>query len=423
MKTLRNDIRRKDLIKKDHKDGFIRPCIEGLRLLEFMEKQNENDIRAQERDERSISEGQDEKPLASSKQPAVRFDFQECSPYAYPLDGQRYQDPKGMGPTGMCPLCNNAKHREIDEFFLRNLDNPRAWGAYSFTKKQILNHMIRHIGLIYAEACGVTESLKNSEVAPRLRQALSSPGRSDLTRTIRVNVKNQLATLRADEAKSSIEKEETVADTIWLDLPPDAVYDGHISPSIEGRPAHAKAKDWYAFDGSEQQGALRLWGDKRMNTEIEKRSEDALVLYDEMLDVRRMARRIYSDIMDNEGPEPEKTAKGNVKYKERNYGAAISAVRLIKDTAMDLAKLALVTMKYGDESGKVRRLTPGMQSMLDDIGIFDKGSKAGPIEDAKVVPTSERADSGDSLRDEFEREFLSPSGNTPSQEEGMEWER
>lgn len=102
-----------------------------------------------------------------------------------------------------------------------------------------------------------------------------------------------------------------------------------------------------------------------METEVQKRSGDAIVFYDEMVDARNMAKRIYSEIMDD---ELQVDSKGNIIPK--NYSAAIAAVREVHTVAMDLAKMAVIATRYQDEQEKGRRLSPVMQAMINDIGVF-----------------------------------------------------
>ena len=73
--------------------------------------------------------------------------------------------------------------------------------------------------------------------------------------------------------------------------------------------------------------------------------------------------------MDGDG-EPIYTKDGElVGYKDPNYGAAIQATRLQKDVAMDLAKMAIIATRLGDEVEGKKRLSPVLQAMLSDMGL------------------------------------------------------
>lgn len=310
----------------------------------------------------------------------ISFDQDDVSPYMYPLDGDTYESTPSFGPDGMCPLCNNERAAELDSFYVSNLHNKRAWRAYPFSDMVVAEHVIRHIGLIYSSAASeiaeVKEGLRNGGYTKVLEGANARKSEMLLTISRRIDV--ELSRARSLASRIRAEHKETVI----LDPDPGYIPSGQPADpcgSYVGRPAKGKAKKWYAYNGTEKIGALRPWGDRRMANEIEKKTNSAVVFYDEMLDARSMYLRIYGEIMDSDidtaNEEAEQRAdKRNQqpKYIERNYAAAIRAVDGYKSVALDMAKFALIAMKYGDSKDSVKKLSPAMSAMMDELGIFEQ---------------------------------------------------
>jgi len=303
-------------------------------------------------DPRDLYEQEEDERLSDRKLgSALHFELEDCSPYLYPLDGGHYDPDPAYGMKGNCPLCNNSCGADVDQYFLSNLHRRNAWGVrggYRFSPAMVIEHLVNHVGLIYASALDIHE--RTGKTGQKERWSLES----------RVNAVIRSASVRSGRRQLAEREMEAMASFPSVSTSGQDP-EGHFNPSIQGRPEGSRAKDWYAFDGARMVGALRPWEDGRVASEIAKRANEAIVFYDEMLDVRSMARRVYSEIMDT---EPE---EGQV----RNYSAAIAAVREIKGVAMDMAKLALIATKFGDEKDRVRQISPSMKAMLDDIGIFE----------------------------------------------------
>jgi hypothetical protein len=292
---------------------------------------------------------------------SLLFEAQAISPYAIPLDGDTYTNMDGFGPNGLCPLCNNENHQELDKFLVMNMKNKEKLSELPFTRAQIARHIACHIGMVYARAS--TQAMDARPVIINSHAHSLARETAELTRAV-----TRALRFANVERRRYNEEEEPVTNVLMpvtpVKLPP--------SDALNHRPCDTDAKKWYAFNGYEQIGPLRPWGDTRMAHELEKRSRDAIVFYDEMLDVRSMSRRIYEEIMEGDG-EPIVDKKGEVVgYKDKNYSAAIQAVRVIKDTAMDMGKMALIAMKYGEEKGKIQTLSPALQGMLSDMGLFNE---------------------------------------------------
>lgn len=330
----------------------------------------------------------------------IYFEPPACSPYFPSLDGQTYRTEVDFGPTGLCPLCNNSEARELDAFYLENLYRPSKWKEYPFSREMVLRHIVQHVAPIYLKAA----QEKGLDWA---KKALAKGGAKQYTsnkdgkpiNAVRTEVSRELfralAAMRDDVLSRRGEERATIEippPSLGVPFEPD-------QGEYHGRPDGERAKQWYAFDGAFQVGALRPWGDKRVSTEIAERKQDGLVLLDEMLDVRAMSRRIYSEIMDsdidlaNEEEEQRADAEGRKpKYIERNYSAAIAAVREIKSVALEMGKLALIASRIGDDKGNTRKLSPTMQGLLDDI----LGSKMDAVDaDVTILGHGLSDDGGD----------------------------
>lgn len=312
----------------------------------------------------------------------IYFEPPNCSPYEPSLDGQVYRTQIDFGPTGMCPLCNNAEARELDEFYLENLYRPSAWKKYPFSRELVIRHIVQHVAPIYLKAASERGCVWAREAIAKggSKQYTSNDAGTPIN-AMRTEVSREmyraLAAMR-DEVLSRVGEERAT-----IEIPPEVI-GVPLDPDpreYRGRPEGERAKDWYAFEGGFQVGALRPWGDRRVSTEIAQRKNDGLVLLDEMLDVREMSRRIYSEIMDsdidlaNEEEEQRAEAQGRKpKYIERNYSAAVAAVREIKSVVLEMSKLALIASRVGDDKDHARKLSPTMQGLLDDILVGKRDS-------------------------------------------------
>lgn len=303
----------------------------------------------------------------------LQFSVDDLSPYKFPLDGDTYDPDPIYGPRGTCPLCNNERSAEVDAYFIEHFHSRTHWGVhagYRFNPRLVLEHLVNHVGLIYASA------LESSEL-----KSGGANGEWPLEKRIGMVIRSM------EVYKRRRARQDRDLGDMAIFEPHHPRQDVEPGPSVYGRPdGHGgRAKEWYAYSGGQEIGALRPWGDRRVAQEIQKKSREAIVFYDEMLDVRERARRVYDEIMDTDidalNEEKQRQSNGKAAYVERNYSAAIAAAREIKGVAMDMAKLALIATKYGDEKDKVRQISPSMKSMLDDLGIFDNDE----ADDARVV--------------------------------------
>ena len=204
----------------------------------------------------------------------LRFDREDYSPYLFPLDGGHYDVDPPIGPRGTCPLCNNASAKELNEYYIRNLHKKKAWGKYGFEPSLVLDHLVNHIGLVYGKALEAAESSG---------EALTPPEKSALAR----KVAHSMLMWKADRKWRTKAEKDLEIFSVSVPLPDIPRQEVETGPSVYGRPRGAKAKQWYAYDGSEELGQLRPWEDKRVEKEMTARANDAIVFYDEMLDVRR----------------------------------------------------------------------------------------------------------------------------------------
>lgn len=309
-------------------------------------------------------------PLEDRLEGAVTFEPALCSPYAMALDGQEY-DPVSEGLlSGLCPLCNNARHAEYDAFIMRHLGEQGKWKNIPFPRQVIERHLALHILPVYTVVGQSSGPLKGPT------------GEAQVSGAIVAGIKRMVATNRRAEALIR-EEEHAESGGILLaavegTLPePEPIPGYKPSPSIRQAPSGARAKAWYAYNGASCQGALRLWGKDRMDNEVEKRAVEAIVFYDEMVESRAMAHRIYSEIMDSDIEEANRIAQVEAeaegkrgRYIERNYGAAIQAVKLKKEIATDMARLALIAQRFGDEREKGGKpISAAVRAILDDLGL------------------------------------------------------
>ena len=317
---------------------------------------------------------------------SVLFEPTLCSPFDLPLNGQVYNPLEHSGPSGLCPICNNTRHAEYDYIIISNISRPQNWkDKVPFPRSIIERHLALHILPIYTR---VGESVVS--IIPG-KSAASDTSNENMLRMMRGVIRDAIAAKRNSIEDDEFLKEDRIrvgaADEVAGTRLDFTSSPGIIKPSLRGAPAGSRAGSWYAYNGEKCVGSMRLWGDKRMEHEIEKRTTEAIIFYDEMIESRAMAHRIYDEIMNSDiealNEELELRAKPGTKpkYVERNYGAAIQAVKLKKDIATDMARLALIAQKYGDEQAKEgRAVSPAVRAILDDLGL--SGSR---VPDARIT--------------------------------------
>ena len=306
----------------------------------------------------------------------VIFESVDCSPYMYPLSPGKYEPASRFGPLGTCPLCNNAGHAELDAHFARNLDKLKGKVLRGFDREVVIAHMAMHVGPVYCKTQAALDPKKASFRGGNI------PGKGAISLAVR-RALVQESPLPDNDGSVEI---CTEADIAWYDGAVERNAAINSSPAPErqgGRPPGARG-DWYAFDGDMQVGAMRPWGEDRVNREIEKRVDESITFYSEMMNAREKASRIYDEVMDSDIDAANEDRGGKGKpYIERNYAAAIAAVREMRTIATDMAKLALIATKYSDGKEKTRVLSPVMQGMIDDIGVFESADAFGDAEDAE----------------------------------------
>lgn len=310
------------------------------------------------------------------------FEAEAVSPYFMALDGHEYDPEQDVYPNGMCPICNNARSTELDRAILDGLQKQSRWDALPFPRTVVMTHLALHMVPVYARAgMDILATLGAADHASALSMRPSKFA-SSVSRV----VKGAARKVRNVEW----EKMEAAREKVFV-LPPERE-DTVVLPSVRGAPKGARPKDWWAYDGGRQVGALRPWGEEKVGAVVERKASEAIIFYDEMLETRAMAQRIYDEIMDSDidalNAEREARAEGKKPvYVERNYGAAINAVKLRKDIATDMARLALIAQKYGDEREGKKPLSPALKQMLDDLGVG-----AGNAEPAGIFPSPDGND-------------------------------
>ena len=327
------------------------------------------------------------KRVLSSRDGGIIFEVLDCSPYNPSLSGRKYEVRSRFGPIGTCPLCNNADHAELDAYFARNMEKITSGSGKNllkgFPKRTILEHMALHVGPIYVKTI--------AEMDPKkvYRRGQKVPEGGSIAAAVSRAVKNE----KSDDMEDDPIEVMSEADIAWYDGAVERNA-GVVSASmpIPGRPEGALPGDeWYAFDGEVQVGALRPWAEDRVKNEVVKRTEESITFYSEMMGAREKASRIYDEVMDSDIEAANEGRGGKGKpYIERNYSAAIAAVREMRTIATDMAKLALIATKYSDGKEKTRVLSPVIQGMIDDLGVFEK--PANVFSDADDLGDTENLD-------------------------------
>ena len=268
--------------------------------------------------------GDDFAPELADDGPSLDKSFD--SPYRNSLFGRDYVIDHGTdsdsGVFGMCPLCNNARHKEIDA--LAASGGFAALRKMGFTKSEIDRHLGAHIGLVYAAVGrGMVGTGESGQRVYGLGRIVEDP---------------------------------MMPDTVAVD--PSASY-----------PLPRK----YAFDGGKQVLPLRPWNHIRGAAELKERAVEAINFYDEMMEIRGMARRVYSEIMD---PDPVANPDGTYSEPKKNmeyFSVAVSAIKEMSRVVDTLGKMSLIAKRLG-EGGPEKQLDPGLQSIVDSIGT--RGRKA-----------------------------------------------
>ena len=235
------------------------------------------------------------------------------SPYARSLSGE--YDFLNLYPvSGLCAICNNEKHKEIDQDIVR-LPLSRVAKKWRVAEDVLTFHLSRHMGPIYGK------------IALRYMKKLPPKVANEVLSSSVVREVDRLAY-------------RTTVDVLY--------YPEKLPEPAEG-----------------EYGKLRMWTKERTLQEIAQREAEAIDFYDEMIDCKGRFERVYDEIMNNEF---FKESKDGPIPAERNYAAAVAAVKGKHGVLVDLAKMSIIAARISSQPGNGGLgLSAEMDSMVSSI--------------------------------------------------------
>ena len=269
------------------------------------------------------------------------------SPYARSLAGE--YDFLNLYPvSGLCAVCNHARHKAIDQDMVR-MSLSRVSRKWKIAEDILLLHLSRHMGPIYGR------------VALRYMKRLPPK--------VAEKVLSEAAAKEVDRLSY-----RTTFDVLY--------YPDNLPSPAEG-----------------EYGKLRMWTKERTLQEIAQREAEAVDFYDEMIDCKSRFERVYDEIMNNEF---FKESKEGPLPAERNYAAAVAAVRGKHGVLVDLAKMSIIAARISAQPGNAGLgLSPEMDSMV--ASILGKDYKAA-LEADLAQAVEERADADMKIAEAVEDE-------------------
>ena len=273
--------------------------------------------------------------------------------YTYDLDGNVITPDTERRASPLCPLCNHEEWEAIDHLLLggASVRDVKEYCGNLVTEMDIMNHQVRHLAPVARE------------VVQAFFPSLNDIPDEAATKGFRKQVS------RLAKAAEDIESYESSAERIARSRFTRVVNDDPHK-RFRARPTVAFSGDGvYAMQG-EHSFPFKIWSRRRMDIEVGKREKNTITFLGELMNVRKMAYRVYNETMDT----------GDAKY----YGTAVSALREIRGVVETLGKFSLIAKQLGDDSGKRKSLSPQMQDMIAKLGI------------------SVSADTGESVSPEFE---------------------
>lgn len=235
------------------------------------------------------------------------------SPYARSLSGE--YDFLNLYPvSGLCAICNNEKHKEIDQDIVR-LPLSRVAKKWRVAEDVLTFHLSRHMGPIYGK------------IALRYMKKLPPKVANEVLSSSVVREVDRLAY-------------RTTFDVLY--------YPEKLPEPAEG-----------------EYGKLRMWTKERTLQEIAQREAEAIDFYDEMIDCKGRFERVYDEIMNNEF---FKESKDGPIPAERNYASAVAAVKGKHGVLVDLAKMSIIAARISSQPGNGGLgLSAEMDSMVSSI--------------------------------------------------------
>lgn len=245
----------------------------------------------------------------------LSFEATYEGPYTRPLIGE--YDVMSLYPvSGLCPLCNHSRHKEIDKD-IASLPWRRVAKAWKVPYQQLLTHVSRHMGPIYGRIASRYMKSVPEEVAAEV-----------------------LSKVQTDEIDALSYRTSVDALKYPDDLP--------LDPK------------------SGEYGKLRVWSKERILNEVAIREREAIDYYDEMLVCKKDLERVYDEIMGNTFYISSKS--GEMIEANKPYSAAVAAKREIHSILDSLAKFSVIAARISASPGNEgMNLSPEMDSMVSSI--------------------------------------------------------
>lgn len=254
-------------------------------------------------------------PIQSTLERVLSFEPNIESPYERPLYGE--YDLDNLYPvSGLCLVCNNEKHKEIDQQITHS-----TWRQVAINNnipfEVLVEHIARHMGPVYGR------------IAMRHLAKVPDPIAQKLISKVNTRELND-ASFR------------TSFDTLYY---PDTT---DVEPE------------------SGEYGKLRVWTKERMMGELALREKEAIDYYDEMLKCKRDLEAVFDEIMGNDFYTI--TKKGQELPADKPYASAIAAKREVHSILTDLAKMSVIAARISASPGNDGMLlSPEIDSMVSSI--------------------------------------------------------
>lgn len=296
----------------------------------------------------------------------IVFEMTIDSPYIRPLTGTPLEWKRGF-VDGMCPLCNNERHGQIDHEIMENLGKTGLHTRFGISENQLAVHIASHIGMVYSEQGRLLADLDrhdDKKTEERIRKG--------------VKVSKQLEVL--------ISREKRAADAVIVEIQtgePSFLEEDDERPLRPDSRVAMYRGVWYAYDGKTVRKPLRPWTKERTMEEMIVRERDAINFFDEMLDIRAKSCEVYEEAMT---PQARIDKNGN-EYETKDLSVALSALRERRSVAETMVKVGLIANRIGGgKDGQKRELSPEMKSMIADLGIFSHEEEEDPLRIVKEEP-------------------------------------
>lgn len=279
-----------------------------------------------------VNHDSDGTPEGDEQESEIVFEEPMYSPYLYSLGGeydlQNKEQLLGSVVDGVCPICNNKYRAEIEMAMLSGASNAAIRQLSNATTNEITKHLKEHLAGMHT-AVATEMGLINKD--------------------FNIEDKNIIAHARRAKQQEELKKAY-----------PDETDDAPKSEMLFITDADALIdkvrKDAYAMEWGKEVRVLKPWTRARARVELERKLMETINFYDEMLDCRAKADRVYNEIMDN----------GDLKL----YGIAISAIREKRGVVDTLGKMSLIAKTLSDQTeGQVRRVSPELASVMDALGV------------------------------------------------------